>query len=181
MIAGICLFIAPASCNASTLRASSLQPSAPSIGHEQSQSKNNDKTSANAAPDKEITFTPHSFADGFDSYDSAPLAWLVYKSSNGEIVSVLSRTFDNADALAAYIKWQLRDGTKIEERKPRLNEKKEKIGERILIVRRGTGQDGIKRTFTTLIWTEGTTFHEISGPSVSFKTIAAMEKWLGVK
>jgi hypothetical protein len=181
ILAGFCFVIAPASCNASTLRASSLQPSAPLIGHEHSQSKNNDKISANVPPENEITFAPDSFVTAFDSYDAAPLAYRVYKSSNGEIVSVTSRTFNNADALAAYIKWQLREGTKIGERKPRLSTSKEKIGERILIVQRDTGQDGIKRTFTTLIWTEETTFHEISGPSVSFKTIAAMEKWIGVK
>jgi len=181
MLAGFSLFIAPASCNASTLRPSSLRPSAPSVGHQQPQSKNNGKTSANLPPENEITFTPDSFVTAFDNYDAAPLAYRVYKSSNGEIVGVTSRTFDSADVLAAYIKWQLREGTKIEERKPRLIASGGKIGERILIVRRDVGQDGINRTFTTLIWTEGTTFHEITGPSVSFKTIAAMEKWIGVK
>jgi hypothetical protein len=172
---------AVAACIASAHQTAALHQEFQSNGYAQTQSSKDDTASATNGKNKTITFSPNSFEDGFDLYDGAFLAWRAYTASNSEIVGITSRTFDSVDSLDAYVKWQLRKGAKIKARKPRLNAAGDKIGERILMVRRVTGPDNIDRTFTILAWTDGTTYHEISGASASVKTILSMEKWIGVK
>jgi hypothetical protein len=129
----------------------------------------------------EITFTPSSFASALDKYDGAFTGWRAYTASTGEMLGVTLRTFDDMKSLTAYVNWHLRKGTRILDRKARLNSNGTRIGERILIVRNIMGPDNFNRTYTSLIWTDGTTFHQITGPSVSVQTVLAMEKWIGVK